>query len=163
MKKNKMIMILTLISFFVFSCFEVENEYEFESNDFAYDVSVWFMWDDFQPEGKDTISLYVETDEEIGNSNLRILSQVEIDGNEIRIEFTGIYSPPIVHCDEAPASANIELALNGKDNLYKIVFFSGDSISTASLRYYKLLGKYVLKPIKETNVTINECILYVEE
>ena len=162
LRKLIKISLLILVSFTVFSCLNVDDEYDFEGNDFEYDVSVGLAHVDFQPSGKDSISLSVVTDSIFSVYNVEILYNELIDGNEIHIELTDLYLGQIVRPAFGPARAQIDLALNGKDTSYKIVFLSGDSISIASLRYYKLLGKYVLKPIKETNVTILEGTLFVK-
>jgi hypothetical protein len=147
----------------VFSCFNnVEDDYDFDGNDFDWDVTVSLQYGFFQSGAEDSIALFIETDEKEFTSSHHIVNEVNVIEDNIFIELTGFYVSQAMHCDEAAAWAGIILPLSEDVDEYKIVFFSGDSISTASLRYYKLLGKYELKPIKETNVTILEGTLFVE-
>jgi len=162
LKRLKNTALLILISLIVFSCLNNIDEYDFEGNDFAWDVTVSLRYGCFQPETEDSIVLFIETDEKEFTSSHHIVNVVDIIKNEIFIELTGFYVPQAMHCDEASAWAEVILPLSEDEDQYKIVFFSGDSISIASLNYYKLLEKYVLKPIKETNVTILEGTLFVK-
>lgn len=154
MEKMVRISMLILVSFMVFSCLDVDEEYDFDGNDFAWDVSVSFAHYDWQPLVRDSVMLWFETDSIVGSSSLRIIYDIEYDKNEILIELTDIGFPgPIVHQDFAKTTTLIGLDLNEDYNIYKIVVFNGDNINTGKLSFNALTNRFYLKPSDEMNVT----------
>ncbi len=152
MKKVKMIMILILISFFVFSCFQEED------SDFPYDVTVFLSQDSVSSE--ENVIIFIRTNTFFANCNYGITYDSSINSREISIEFTGIYIPEIVLPAFGPASAFIGLQLADRTGTYNIRFENQGIENTAELVFDDEMC--ILEAVNTTNVTILKDTLYLK-
>lgn len=155
MKRLKNTVLLIMIALIIFSCLSIEDEYDFDGNDFPWSVSVSFSPYANQPLVRDSVLLRVMTDSLVGTSTLRINYDVDYDENEILIELLDIAYPQIIRGDCTQTVTDIGVRLNDEYSSYKLVFFSGDEINTGKLNYNGLTNKFYLKPTNEYNVTFN--------
>ncbi|GEM_PF-1292465 len=152
MKKVKMIMILILISFFVFCCFQEED------SDFPYDVTAFFSQDSVSSE--ENIIIFVRTDNSFSNCNYGIIYDSSVNNREISIEFNDIFIPDIVLPACGPASAYIDLQLASHTGTYNIKFENQGIENTAELVFDD--GICILEAVNTTNVTVLKDTLYLK-
>ncbi|MEA2076892.1 MAG: hypothetical protein U9O95_02625 [Candidatus Marinimicrobia bacterium] len=152
MKKAKMIMILILISFFVFSCFNDED------SDFPYDVTAFLSQDSVSAE--ENIIIFVRTDTFFSNCNYGIIYDSSVNNRDISIEFTGIYIPEIVLPACGPASAYIGLQLANRTGTYNIGFENQGIENTAELIFDDEMC--ILETVNTTNITVLRDTLYLK-
>jgi len=162
LKRLKNTVLLILIALIAFSCFSIEDEYDFDGNDFLWSVSVYFSPYANQPLVRDSVLLRVKTDSLVGTSTLRINYDVDYDENEILIELLDIVYPQIIRGDCTQTVTDVGVRLNDEYSSYKLVFFSGDDINTGKLNYNGLTNKFYLRPENEKNVTFEKTNIMAE-
>ncbi len=146
MKKLIQIILLILVSLMVFSCFD------FDKNDFEYDVTVSFPPIFDSRCIKENIPIYAETDTLFSIFNNEIKYKVVVKDSSIIVEFLEIYLPYNYALDAfGPATSCIELMLDGEYDTYDVTIYSGDMINKAMITYADSM--YIITSVSEQNVT----------